>query len=210
MKLKYYLRGLGVGILFAAIVMTVSSNIHKNNLSDEEIIKAAKELGMIMPEDTEKKNGLFEKKEDTEASTDSQIPENTQTMPDIPLSEEVQVSPDSQIPEDTQVAVDIPFPEVSQTPIEPQDPVDVLPATESEDLVYVKITINAQDTATKVGKTLYKNGLIDSAEDFCAYLKEHRYTTVIRAGVFEIPMGATYEEICAIIINLDWFERHMQ
>ena len=51
MKLKYYLRGVGIGIIFATLVMTVSSFVHKNNISDEYIIKEARKLGMVMKEE---------------------------------------------------------------------------------------------------------------------------------------------------------------
>lgn len=50
MRFKYYLKGLGIGIIFATLIMTVSSVIHNNNLSDEEIIKRAEKLGMVMLE----------------------------------------------------------------------------------------------------------------------------------------------------------------
>ena len=39
MKLKYYLRGAGIGIIFATLVMIVSCFMHNYNLSDEYIIK---------------------------------------------------------------------------------------------------------------------------------------------------------------------------
>ena len=47
MKLKYYLRGLGIGIVVTAIVMGFSAG-GKNgkNISDDEIRSRAKELGM--------------------------------------------------------------------------------------------------------------------------------------------------------------------
>jgi hypothetical protein len=46
-KLKYYLRGLGIGIVVTAIVMGFSAG-GKNgkNISDDEIRSRAKELGM--------------------------------------------------------------------------------------------------------------------------------------------------------------------
>ena len=59
MKLKYYLRGVGIGIIFATIVMTVSSLVHKYNISDEYIIKEAKKLGMVMKDDLDDNNGLW-------------------------------------------------------------------------------------------------------------------------------------------------------
>ena len=46
MKLKYYLRGLGIGIVVTAIIMTVALG-NKQPMTDEEVIARAKELGMI-------------------------------------------------------------------------------------------------------------------------------------------------------------------
>lgn len=49
MKLKYYLRGLGIGILLTTLVLSMSYGTKKNTeLSDEEIIERAKELGMTV------------------------------------------------------------------------------------------------------------------------------------------------------------------
>ena len=53
MKFKYYLRGLGIGILISTIILSISFAMKKNDLSDDEIIAMAKELGMVM-EDTGK------------------------------------------------------------------------------------------------------------------------------------------------------------
>lgn len=51
MKRKYYIRGIGVGILFATIIlMTAYAISGGKKLSDEEIIKRAEELGMVKSE----------------------------------------------------------------------------------------------------------------------------------------------------------------
>lgn len=51
MKRKYYLRGIGVGILFATIILFVAYRVSgAGTLSDEEIIKRAEELGMVQEE----------------------------------------------------------------------------------------------------------------------------------------------------------------
>ncbi len=47
MKLKYYLRGMGIGIILTAIVMGFALGGRKQTLSDAEIIQRAKALGMI-------------------------------------------------------------------------------------------------------------------------------------------------------------------
>ena len=50
MKLKYYLRGLGVGIVVTAIILTIANHLG-NKMSDEDIIKRAGKLGMVKKED---------------------------------------------------------------------------------------------------------------------------------------------------------------
>jgi hypothetical protein len=50
MKVKYYLRGMGVGILITTLIFAVSYAIQKPKMSDEEIIAAAKQLGMVEAE----------------------------------------------------------------------------------------------------------------------------------------------------------------
>ena len=47
MKLKYYLRGMGIGIILTAIVMGFALGGRKATISDAEVIRRAKELGMI-------------------------------------------------------------------------------------------------------------------------------------------------------------------
>lgn len=46
MNLKYYLRGLGLGIIVTAIIMGLSAN-SREHLSDDEIRERAKQLGMV-------------------------------------------------------------------------------------------------------------------------------------------------------------------
>lgn len=47
MKLKYYLRGLGIGILVTAAILTIVYHT-KGSMSDSQIKKRAAQLGMVM------------------------------------------------------------------------------------------------------------------------------------------------------------------
>ncbi len=47
MKLKYYLRGMGIGIILTAIVMGFALGGRKTTISDAEVIERARALGMI-------------------------------------------------------------------------------------------------------------------------------------------------------------------
>ena len=49
MKLKYYLRGLGIGILVTAVIMGITQESRKQTLSDREIRERAAALGMVEP-----------------------------------------------------------------------------------------------------------------------------------------------------------------
>lgn len=51
MKLKYYMRGLGIGILVTTIVLTLGGK--KERLSDKEIMARAGKLGMVMAEEND-------------------------------------------------------------------------------------------------------------------------------------------------------------
>ena len=70
-----------------------------------------------------------------------------------------------------------------------------------DDRIYYTITIVGGDSAQAVGRKLYNAGAISNLEEFHQYVKEHGYATKIRAGEFQIPEGASYEEICNIILK---------
>ena len=75
MKLKYYLRGIAIGIIFTIIVMTLTGATGKEKMSDSEIIHAAKLLGMEEAADKVKITGI--------APTPSQLPIQEPTMSPI-------------------------------------------------------------------------------------------------------------------------------
>ena len=65
MKFKYYLRGCGLGILVASIVLMVSFHLQNKTMDDTAVMERASELGMIMPET-----------EIVSTEADSQLPES--------------------------------------------------------------------------------------------------------------------------------------
>ena len=198
MKLKYYLRGIGIGVIVATLIMTVSSVIHNNNLSDETIIKEAQKLGMIMPENTEDNNSLWgdtseeETQKDSEVSTENTDGNNTVSDKETQISENTQTSEETQTSEDTQTSEETQTSENTQTPEDTQQPVD-------ENMAVV--TITDSDAARHVSEKLQAAGLIEDSVEFRNYLADHGYATDIISGTFQIPKGSTYKEICDIIIK---------
>ena len=60
MRIKYYLRGIGCGIIFSVVIMSIAmGNRGKTQISDAEVIQRAKQLGMVEADDKgkEDKNG---------------------------------------------------------------------------------------------------------------------------------------------------------
>ena len=47
MKLKYYLRGIGIGVILTALIMGFALGGRKTTISDAEVIERAKALGMV-------------------------------------------------------------------------------------------------------------------------------------------------------------------
>ena len=52
MKLNYYLRGLGIGIIVTAIILVCCFSMQKPKMPDEQIIEKAAQLCLIMPVQT--------------------------------------------------------------------------------------------------------------------------------------------------------------
>ncbi len=100
MKLKYYLRGMGIGIILTAIVMGFALGGRKATLSDAEVIQRAKALGMVDGDNGVLLNAQGEEIEenvDDKTSSGSSLFEEGTTLPE----KEQQEIPgaDSSIPE---------------------------------------------------------------------------------------------------------------
>lgn len=99
MKLKYYLRGLGTGIIFTAIILTI---IYSYKMSDSKIIDRAEDMGMVMASDTKQKDS------DKETPT----PKETTTLEESTTPKETPTPEESTTPKEEQT------PEESTTPIQ--------------------------------------------------------------------------------------------
>ena len=88
MKLKYYLRGLGIGILVTAVIMGVTQGSRKETLSDREIRERAAALGMVEPGNSLADLEAAETPAATEAPAATETPEVTARPTQKPAEEE--------------------------------------------------------------------------------------------------------------------------
>lgn len=184
MKLKYYLRGLGIGIIVTTLILMIAGANQKPELSDSEIIKRAEALGMVM---NEKDSGILSSEmqsetEDTEQA-DTQSPSTeTQTLPE---TDEGQDSSSVTEPE---------------TPVAPEDGM-VQPESTTDTSQPYHLAVNAGEVCRQVCDELQANGVIDDSEGFRKYLSEGGFANQIQPGDFEIAYGLSYEEIAQILIT---------
>lgn len=179
MKLKYYLRGLGVGIICTAIIMGIAlSGKEKEKLTNAEIVERARLLGMVMEEETEEPKQSEESQESEKDNPDNSKEEETQNNQDN------QDNPENQIP---QVE--------SQEPVAPETPAEQ-PVAEPE---IKTIEVLPGEYSDVVSQKLFEAGLIADANAFNKYLMDSGQDQNIMVGAHQIPAGSSEEEIIKIL-----------
>lgn len=193
MKLKYYMRGLGIGIILTTFLFVISG--YEKKLTKEEIIELAKEYGMV--EAGEQKDPLEQvlgeiipTKEP--APTLEPTPEPT-AEPTVEPTAEPTPEPTAK-PTVEPTAEPTPEPTAKPT-VEPTNSPTEKPKKETS----VTFTITKGMTSDSVSDLLYKAGLVDSAKKFNDYIIRAGKSTVIRTGKYTVKKGATYDEIIDII-----------
>ena len=189
MKLKYYMRGVGIGIVVTALLMGFAISKQKEPMSDEEIRQRALEMGMI------EQNGVLAddlgNKQEHIADVSANEPNIMTEEPDIAVEEpEILVQEPDVAVEEPEILIGEPE-EVTEEITEEE--------TEIEDSVtveeFVVVTVNGGDGSRTVANKLQKAGLVEDAVAYDAYLCQNGYDKRIATGNHEIPMGASEEEI---------------
>lgn len=195
MKLKYYLRGLGIGILVTTVILSLAG-VGRKNMTDEEVVKRAKELGMVestllsdLPDQT-KTDEVRPTEPEISLQPETSEPEESASTPETPVApEETPVAPEEtpEAPEETPMAPE-------ETPVSPEDGNPDTPAGET-----VTLVIGRGESSTTVSKNLKKAGIVEDAAAFDRFLCNNGYDKKIITGTYEIPYGASEEEIAKII-----------
>lgn len=230
MERKYYLRGLGLGIVVTAVIMGMALSGQKN-MTDEEVIARAKTLGMV--ENTE--NMLLsdaaaqEDDEAQEAEETEQVADPAEQEPQEAVTEEAVMEENSQADvsegdnteeedsEDTQAvtsaqesdlaeqdAEEVADAKQSETDASETQTEQAVAETESTDNQQeVTITIVSGDSSYSVAKKLADAGIVLTAESYDAYLCANGYDKKLRTGTFAIPKTASDEQIARLVTGME-------
>lgn len=200
MRLNYFLRGLGVGIVITTLILTISHSANRK-MTDNEIIERARELGMTFEtqpesaskeettsaiETTERETTQKETTQKETTQSETSQPETTQeqtTQGETTQSETTQ-------PETTQEAT-------AQEQTTQEESSQENTTAQNGDVITYTLTVVRGMSSNAVCKLLNENGIIDNAADFDNYLISKGYAEKIRVGSFEVNSDMSYEELVA-------------
>ena len=188
MRLKYYLRGLGIGIVVTAVIMGVSAERQKPVMTDEQIIARAKELGMV-----EQEGILAEIAGESVAAVD----QTEEAKAEAPKQEEAK----AETPEQEEAKAEAPKQEEAkaETPkTETADQETAKPETVQKTSSVV-VSIYPGEGSYTVSRKLAALGLVESADIYDKFLCQNGYDKKLCTGNYTITEGATADEIARIL-----------
>ena len=218
MKLKFYLRGIGLGII-VAVALCISAGMKNDQISDEEIIKRAEALGMVPSSETLNesvdeaiRDGLeTEEMTENDASGDAAA---VKVNEDIPATEpdETEVNPDEADNSNFDETPPAAGSDGAATPkVTPTLTKEVTPAPTKEpdkdtndtenDTEYITVVVERGSGSDTVARKIEAAGLVANASEFDRYLCNNGYDKRISAGNHKIPINAREEEIAKILCN---------
>ena len=201
MKLKYYLRGLGIGMIVTALILGISFSNRQDQTSqimtDDQIRERAAELGMVDSSELTLAALQNSAKQPTEGTPE----ETTQTQE----QNNIEAEPETTVPAETQATVEPETTQESEATTEPEKTAG--PETTAEPEVTeapqrtqtASITIQRGDDSGSASRRLYEAGLVENAKAFDNYLCNNGYSRSINPGTYEIAPGTSEEEIAKII-----------
>ena len=210
MKLKPYLRGLGIGMIVTALILHFSmKNANSSEMTDSEIKARAAELGMI--ENTVLSNTVSQQSvsvdfsEIIEGDDTASVMAEPSEEPVIEPSDDVVVAPSEEPSAEPSASPSLePSPAPSATPSPSVTPSVVSsPADTDTPVNYVTVTVVSGDSSYAVAKKVYDAGLVTSTALFDQYLCANGYDRFISVGQHRIPVDATDEEIAKILTSGD-------
>lgn len=183
MNVKWFLRGLGVGIVLTALLLCIT---YRNTKGDTNIIQQAKNLGMIFPEE-----------ETTDASEAAEeLAQQEQVQPESVSGAAVSGSVVAGQGENESEADKKARKKLEQS----KDDITSASNYQGGKKTFV---VRSGLLSSSVAREMEAAGIIDSADAFDEFIEKNGYGRKVRSGTYKIPDGADYETIAKIITRQD-------
>lgn len=221
MRLKYFLRGVGIGILVTTIILTVTHSSERR-MSDSEVIDRAIELGMSFSASHSGQQSGTEEASSDESST-GQETSGDDVTDDLQHDSETETEMGSQSPSETvsestsdgeaspgkvsEAVTGMTTQAITETTETTETTTELTTEIENagsaagimNNEVTCTINITKGMSSRTVCDMLKQNGIIEDAADFDRYLIKTGYDDKIRVGEVEVNSGMTYEELTALL-----------
>lgn len=190
MKLKYYLRGLGIGIIITTAIMSFTRQPEK--LTDTQIKARARELGMV------EKSVLADFKQEEEWTFEKNAGEG-----------QILQKEDEKKENEIEDATDENYTDEVGFETEENDKGTINESSSSAEGIdevvesYIVISIDGGNGSEIVCRKLFEAGLVDSEVEYNQFLVKKGYDKKLRPGNHEIPVGATDEEMAKILCGMN-------
>ncbi len=177
MKLKYYIRGAGMGILVTVIIMSIAfSGLEKKNQTE----------AASGTEQTESHG------ETVKSAAESEVLKETEAVDSTEIATESVAETDTEPLTETDTEIETESPALTDTKIE----------TETTTITKIHtVSIIAGEDSYTIAKRLKELGIIDDAEAFNEYLEDENYDNVLRPGTYDIEEGLSYGDLAGIIMK---------
>lgn len=219
MRLKYFLRGVGIGILVTTIILTIT-HASERRMSDSEVIDRAIELGMSFSASHSGQQSGTEEASPDESSTGQETSGDDVTDDS---QNETETEPGSQSPSETvsestsngeastgkvsEAVTGMATQAITETTETTETTTELTTEIENagsaagimNNEVTCTINITKGMSSRTVCDMLKQNGIIEDAADFDRYLIKTGYDDKIRVGEVEVNSGMTYEELTALL-----------
>ena len=223
MRLRYYLRGLGIGMLMVALILTAAGRTG-GKMSDEEVKRRAAELGMVEKDKTvldklgsdaaqvQSESAEKEPSAQTDIEAQAALPENTAKKEEPVTSGNTSKKEEAAKPESApQSGTESVEQKPGQGSAEQKNEQNLANQIEqraneaaergkevAENAPAGKVVtfvVERGDSSTSVARRAKDMGLVVSAADFDAFLCQNGYDRRICTGSYEIVEGASAKEI---------------
>lgn len=201
MKLKYYLRGIGIGIIVTAIILSIVNGVSNssNKMTNPQIVEKAKELGMVTKDEYDiVKQDLNTAKSDIDdlkaELTKADTKEKKESDDGSNGSEETQAD-DKSTDESKSEKTDN-----KSSDEEKSNSSDKAKLTDPSQMAKdISFTISSGMGSEDVAKVLEQKGIIVSASEFNKYLVESGNANYLQIGEFKADEGESYDSIISKI-----------
>lgn len=205
MKWNYFLRGLGVGIIMSTLILCIS---YRTSQSGRSVVEQAKELGMVFPEGTQPPETVPSVLPSSEPSPEVQKPDPVGSGAGVTGTVTNEPDP-TRMPEAAKPPEPTKIPQPSKTPQPAKTPKPTDKPTPTRKPRPTKKPVSADGSiqfkvrggllSSTVAREMREAGVISNDKKFDEYLEKNGYAKKIREGKYNIPKGASYEQIARII-----------